>query len=204
MRRLLLNAEIPSARARQEVQDILRIQREQNRLGGLLKKALTERAEKAMSFAAPSSKSSATELSSGASSPTLSAPDDHHAQAATERQDPFSSVQARPLHASGQRERSVVLGTWLEIYRASIDGTMQSSRSTSWSCCKRGIGGPRETRPTTWSFRFTHRTNVCRALAAPPRPKGKTCAQNRLSGKESRIAPRSPATYVAHDRVRRF
>jgi len=46
MRRLLLNAEIPSARARQEVQDILRIQREQNRLGGLLKKALTERAEK--------------------------------------------------------------------------------------------------------------------------------------------------------------
>ena len=46
MRRLLLNVEIPSARARQEVQDILRIQREQNRLGGLLKKALTERAEK--------------------------------------------------------------------------------------------------------------------------------------------------------------
>ena len=46
MRRVLLNVEIPSARARQEVQDILRIQREQNRLGGLLKKALTERAEK--------------------------------------------------------------------------------------------------------------------------------------------------------------
>ncbi len=46
MRRLLLTVEIPSARARQEVQDILRIQREQNRLGGLLKKALTERAEK--------------------------------------------------------------------------------------------------------------------------------------------------------------
>ena len=46
MRRVLLNVEIPSARARQEVQDILRIQREQSRLGGLLKKALTERAEK--------------------------------------------------------------------------------------------------------------------------------------------------------------
>jgi hypothetical protein len=46
LRRLLLTADIPSARARQEVQDILRIQREQNRLGGLLKKALTERAEK--------------------------------------------------------------------------------------------------------------------------------------------------------------
>ena len=46
MRRLLLAVEIPSARARQDVQDILRIQREQNRLGGLLKKALTERAEK--------------------------------------------------------------------------------------------------------------------------------------------------------------
>ena len=46
IRRVLLNAAIPSARARQEVQDILRIQREQNRLGGLLKKALTERAEK--------------------------------------------------------------------------------------------------------------------------------------------------------------
>ena len=45
MRRLLSNTEIPSARTRQEVQDILRIQREQNRLGGLLKKALTERAE---------------------------------------------------------------------------------------------------------------------------------------------------------------
>ena len=47
LRRLLLTAEIPSARARQEVQDLLRIQREQNRLGGLLKKALTEREEKA-------------------------------------------------------------------------------------------------------------------------------------------------------------
>ena len=47
MRRVLLNTKIPSARTRQEVQDILRIQREQNRLGGLLKKALTERAEKA-------------------------------------------------------------------------------------------------------------------------------------------------------------
>ncbi|MDH3625901.1 MAG: hypothetical protein OES69_08850 [Myxococcales bacterium] len=46
LRRLLLTADIPSARARQEVQDILRIQREQNRLGGLLKKALAERAEK--------------------------------------------------------------------------------------------------------------------------------------------------------------
>jgi hypothetical protein len=45
MRRVLLNTEVPSARTRQEVQDILRIQREQNRLGGLLKKALTERAE---------------------------------------------------------------------------------------------------------------------------------------------------------------
>ena len=47
LRRALLNAEIPSARARREVQDLLRIQREQNRLGGLLKKALTEREEKA-------------------------------------------------------------------------------------------------------------------------------------------------------------
>jgi hypothetical protein len=46
IRRALLAVEIPSARTRQEVQDILRIQREQNRLGGLLKKALTERAEK--------------------------------------------------------------------------------------------------------------------------------------------------------------
>jgi len=47
LRRALLNAEIPSSRTRQEVQDLLRIQREQNRLGGLLKKALTEREEKA-------------------------------------------------------------------------------------------------------------------------------------------------------------
>ena len=47
VRRLLLTAEIPSARALQEVQDLLRIQREQSRLGGLLKKALTEREEKA-------------------------------------------------------------------------------------------------------------------------------------------------------------
>jgi len=46
LRRLILTADIPSARARQEAQDILRIQREQNRFGGLLKKALTERAEK--------------------------------------------------------------------------------------------------------------------------------------------------------------
>ncbi|NNK07544.1 MAG: hypothetical protein HKP50_09580 [Myxococcales bacterium] len=47
IRRVLLSTEIPSARARQEIQDLLRIQREQNRLGGLLKKALTEREEKA-------------------------------------------------------------------------------------------------------------------------------------------------------------
>jgi hypothetical protein len=47
LRRTLLNAEIPSSRARREVQDLLRIQREQNRLGGLLKKALTDHAEKA-------------------------------------------------------------------------------------------------------------------------------------------------------------
>ena len=47
IRRVLLTAEIPSARARREIQDLLRIQREQNRLGGLLKKALTEREEKA-------------------------------------------------------------------------------------------------------------------------------------------------------------
>ncbi len=47
LRRLLLTAEIPSARARQEIQDLLKIQREQSRLGGLLKKALTEREEKA-------------------------------------------------------------------------------------------------------------------------------------------------------------
>jgi hypothetical protein len=40
LRRLLLNTEIPSARASQEVQDLLRIQREQSRLGGLLKKAV--------------------------------------------------------------------------------------------------------------------------------------------------------------------
>jgi len=46
LRRLILIANIPSARTVQELQDILRIQREQNRLGGLLKKALTERAEK--------------------------------------------------------------------------------------------------------------------------------------------------------------
>ena len=46
LRRLLLTADIPSARTLQEVQDILRIQREHNRLGGLLTKALTERAEK--------------------------------------------------------------------------------------------------------------------------------------------------------------
>ena len=47
LRRALLSTEIPSARARQEIQDLLRIQREQNRIGGLLKKALTEREEKA-------------------------------------------------------------------------------------------------------------------------------------------------------------
>ena len=47
LRRLLLSTEIPSARARREVQEIVEIQRAQNRLGGLLKKALTEREEKA-------------------------------------------------------------------------------------------------------------------------------------------------------------
>ena len=47
IRRVLLSAKIPSARARKEIQDLLRIQRKQSRLGGLLKKALTEREEKA-------------------------------------------------------------------------------------------------------------------------------------------------------------
>ena len=47
LRRLLLSTDIPSARARQEVQELVTIQRAQNRLGGLLKKALTERDEKA-------------------------------------------------------------------------------------------------------------------------------------------------------------
>jgi len=43
----VLNAFGLFARARHEVQDLLRIQREQTRLGGLLKKALIEREEKA-------------------------------------------------------------------------------------------------------------------------------------------------------------
>jgi hypothetical protein len=47
MRRLLLSEEIPSAAERRDIQQILRVQKEQNRLGGLLKKALTEREEKA-------------------------------------------------------------------------------------------------------------------------------------------------------------
>ena len=47
LRRLLLSTEIPSARTRQDVQDLVKIQRAQNRLGGLLKKALTEREQKA-------------------------------------------------------------------------------------------------------------------------------------------------------------
>jgi len=47
MRRLLLSQEIPSAEERRDIQQILRVQKEQNRLGGLLKKALTEREEKA-------------------------------------------------------------------------------------------------------------------------------------------------------------
>ena len=47
MRRLLLSQDIPSAAERRDIQQILRVQKEQNRLGGLLKKALTEREEKA-------------------------------------------------------------------------------------------------------------------------------------------------------------
>jgi hypothetical protein len=47
VRRLLLSQQIPSAAERRDIQQILRVQREQNRLGGLLKKALTEREEKA-------------------------------------------------------------------------------------------------------------------------------------------------------------
>ena len=47
MRRLLLSEEIPSAAERRDIQQILRVQKEQNRLGGLLKKALAEREEKA-------------------------------------------------------------------------------------------------------------------------------------------------------------
>ena len=47
MRRLLLSEQIPSAAERRDIQQILRVQKEQNRLGGLLKTALTEREEKA-------------------------------------------------------------------------------------------------------------------------------------------------------------
>ena len=47
MRRLLLSQQIPSAAERRDIQQILRVQKEQSRLGGLLKKALTEREEKA-------------------------------------------------------------------------------------------------------------------------------------------------------------
>ena len=47
MRRLLLSEQIPSAEERRDIQQILGVQKEQNRLGGLLKKALTEREEKA-------------------------------------------------------------------------------------------------------------------------------------------------------------
>lgn len=47
VRRALLGEEIPSAAERRDIQQILRVQKEQNRLGGLLKKALTEREEKA-------------------------------------------------------------------------------------------------------------------------------------------------------------
>lgn len=47
VRRLLLSQQIPSAAERRDIQQILRVQKEQNRLGGLLKKALTEREEKA-------------------------------------------------------------------------------------------------------------------------------------------------------------
>ena len=99
LRRVLLSAEIPSARTRQEIQDLLRIQREQNRLGGLLKKALTEREEKA-NFAAPWSRSNATRRSSGASSHSSSAPDHHHAEAAEGPEDRISSLQARSVHAA--------------------------------------------------------------------------------------------------------
>lgn len=47
LRRALLGAEIPSAQTLREVQQLLSIQKEQNRLGGLLKKALTEGKDKA-------------------------------------------------------------------------------------------------------------------------------------------------------------
>ena len=47
VRRALSGAEIPSVRTLQEVQDLLGIMRAHNRLGGLLKKALAEREEKA-------------------------------------------------------------------------------------------------------------------------------------------------------------
>lgn len=47
MRRLLLSEQIPSAAERRDIQQVLRVQKEQNRLGGLLKEALTEREEKA-------------------------------------------------------------------------------------------------------------------------------------------------------------
>ena len=47
VRRALLGEEIPSAAERRDIQQILRVQKEQNRLGGLLKQALTEREEKA-------------------------------------------------------------------------------------------------------------------------------------------------------------
>jgi|GEM_PF-1059188 len=47
VRRILLNDDLPTAESLEEIEKLQRLQGEQNRLGGLLKKTLTERRDKA-------------------------------------------------------------------------------------------------------------------------------------------------------------
>ena len=47
VRRILLSHDLPAAESLEEIEKLQRLQGEQNRLGGLLKKALTERRDKA-------------------------------------------------------------------------------------------------------------------------------------------------------------
>jgi hypothetical protein len=54
VRRILLSHDLPSAESLEDIEKLQRLQAEQNRLGGLLKMALTEHDAKAGSLAVPS------------------------------------------------------------------------------------------------------------------------------------------------------
>ena len=106
LRRLLLSTEIPSARARREVQDPSRFSARKT-VSGAFSRKRSPNVRKRRRFVRRSRRSNATPSSSGAPSRTWFAPNDHHAEAAPQEQNRLPALATRPVHAEGQRQREM-------------------------------------------------------------------------------------------------